>query len=237
MRILQCISPWLNRLLPIIVVLAVLIGGCDSTVTQQTNPQTSQNSESMISNLPKLDGKATVQLTVKESPIVIELNGKMAPVTAGNFLDLVQREFYNGLTFHRVVKQPQPFVVQGGDPKGDGTGGFVNPETEQRRSIPLEIVPQGGEEPIYGKTLEQAGLDKEPALKHKRGSLSMARSQMPNSASSQFFIALAELPFLDGDYAVFGKVTSGMDVVDKIQQGDRIESAKVISGLDNLQKS
>jgi peptidyl-prolyl cis-trans isomerase B (cyclophilin B) len=136
-----------------------------------------------------------------------------------------------------VVKEPQPFVVQGGDPKGNGTGGFVNPETGQRRSIPLEIVPKGEEEPIYGKTLEQAGVDKGPELMHKRSALSMARSQMPNSASSQFFIALAELPFLDGDYAVFGEVTRGMDVVDQIQQGDRIESAKVISGLDNLQKS
>jgi len=67
--------------------------------------------------------------------------------------------------------------------------------------------------------------------------LSMARSQMPNSASSQFFITLAELPFLDGDYAVFGKVESGMEVVDTIQQGDRIESAKVVSGLDNLMKN
>lgn len=240
MTIYQCVTSWLNRLLSVLVVLAVFLSSCSATSSQQTqstNPQTSQNSEMMISNLPQLNGQATVELTVKGSPIVIELNGDMAPVTAGNFLDLVQRGFYDGLTFHRVVKEPQPFVVQGGDPKGNGTGGFVNPETDQRRSIPLEIVPKGETEPIYGKTLEQAGVDKEPALNHKRGALSMARSQMPNSASSQFFIALAELPFLDGDYAVFGYVNSGMDVVDQIQPGDRIESAKVISGLDHLQKS
>lgn len=236
----QVVMPWLSRLLSAMVVLAVFLSSCSATSSQQTqsaNPQTSQNSEMMISNLPQLKGQATVELTVKGSPVVIELNGDMAPVTAGNFVDLVQRGFYNGLSFHRVVKEPQPFVVQGGDPKGNGTGGFVNPETGQRRSIPLEIVPKGEEEPIYGKTLEQAGVDKGPELMHKRSALSMARSQMPNSASSQFFIALAELPFLDGDYAVFGEVTRGMDVVDQIQQGDRIESAKVISGLDNLQKS
>jgi len=236
----QFVMPWLRRLLSTMVVLAVFLSGCDAASNQQTEstrPQTNQNSEIMIGNLPQLKGQATVELTVKGSPIAIELNGDMAPVTAGNFLDLVQRGFYDGLTFHRVVKEPQPFVVQGGDPKGNGTGGFVNPETGQRRSIPLEIVPKGEEEPIYGKTLEQAGVEKEPALNHKRGSLSMARSQMPNSASSQFFIALAELPFLDGDYAVFGEVTKGMDAVDQIQQGDRIESAKVVSGGDNLQKS
>ena len=235
----QSFLGWLNPLLSVLVIVAVFLGGCNATPTQesqQTNPQIAQNS-AMTSNLPQLNGKATVELTVKGSPIVIEVNGEMAPITAGNFVDLVQRDFYNGLTFHRVVKEPQPFVVQGGDPKGNGTGGFVNPETGQRRSIPLEIVPAGEEEPVYGKTLEQAGLEKNPALKHTKGALSMARSQMPNSASSQFFIALAELPFLDGDYAVFGYVTSSLDVVDTIQKGDRIESAKVVSGLDNLEKS
>jgi peptidyl-prolyl cis-trans isomerase B (cyclophilin B) len=235
----QSVLGWLNRLLSVLVIVAVFLGGCSATPTQesqQTNPKIAQNS-AMTSNLPQLNGKATVELTVKGSPIVIEVNGEMAPITAGNFVDLVQRDFYNGLTFHRVVKEPQPFVVQGGDPKGNGTGGFVNPETGQRRSIPLEIVPAGEEEPVYGKTLEQAGLEKNPALKHTKGALSMARSQMPNSASSQFFIALADVPFLDGDYAVFGYVTSGMDVVDTIQVGDKIESMRVVSGGDNLVKS
>lgn len=233
----QLFQLWLRRVLLVMLACTVLLTGCSvisSADRPQENPQTTQESV-MMNNLPQLNGKATVEFTVKGSPIVIELNGDLAPITAGNFVDLVQRKFYDGLTFHRVVKEPQPFVVQGGDPKGNGTGGFVNPETGQKRSIPLEIVPAGEEEPVYGKTLEQAGLQKNPALKHERGVLSMARSQMPNSASSQFFITLAKLPFLDGDYAVFGQVTSGMDVVDTIQQGDRIESATVVSGLDNLQ--
>jgi peptidyl-prolyl cis-trans isomerase B (cyclophilin B) len=230
---------WLRRILSVMVVFTVFLTGCSAVSnpdSTQNKPETSENNVTM-SNLPQLNGKATVEFTVKGSPIVMELNGDLAPITAGNFVDLVQRKFYDGLTFHRVVKEPQPFVVQGGDPKGNGTGGFVNPETGQKRSIPLEIVPAESEEPIYGKTLKQAGIEKSPALKHDRGVLSMARSQMPNSASSQFFITLAELPFLDGDYAVFGEVTSGMDVVDTIQQGDRIESAKVVSGLDNLVKN
>jgi peptidyl-prolyl cis-trans isomerase B (cyclophilin B) len=237
----QFFQLWLRRILAGMVVFTVFISGCSATSnpspdSSESNSQTTQAS-AMMSNLPQLNGTATVELTVKGSPIMLELNGEMAPVTAGNFVDLVQRKFYDGLTFHRVVKEPQPFVVQGGDPKGNGTGGFVNPETGQRRSIPLEILPEGAEEPVYGKTLKQAGFEKNPALKHERGVLSMARSQMPNSASSQFFITLAELPFLDGDYAVFGEVTSGMDVVDTIQQGDRIESARVVSGLDNLIKN
>ncbi len=237
----QSFQRWLSRVVSVMVVITVFLSGCSATSNpsqdnQQSNSQTPQESVTM-SNLPQLDGKATVELMVKGSPIMLELNGEMAPVTAGNFVDLVRRKFYDGLTFHRVVKEPQPFVVQGGDPKGNGTGGFVNPETGQRRSIPLEILPEEAEEPVYGKTLKQAGIEKNPALKHERGVLSMARSQMPNSASSQFFITLAELPFLDGDYAVFGRVTSGMDVVDTIQQGDRIESAKVVSGIDNLEKS
>lgn len=235
----QVFQLWLRRVLSVMVVFTIFLTGCgaiSSPDSTTNNPQTTQDSVTM-SNLPQLDGKATVELIVKGSPIMLELNGEQAPVTAGNFVDLVQRKFYDGLTFHRVVKEPQPFVVQGGDPKGNGTGGFVDPETGQKRSIPLEIVPAGEEEPIYGKTLKQAGIEKSPALKHERGVLSMARAQMPNSASSQFFITLAELPFLDGDYAVFGEVTSGMDVVDTIQQGDRIESAKVVSGLDNLVKN
>ncbi|PNW33902.1 UNVERIFIED_CONTAM: peptidylprolyl isomerase [Euhalothece sp. KZN 001] len=232
----QSFSRWLNPLFSVILVFAVFLSGCSPT--PESNSQNSQdNNTVMTDNLPQLNGKATIELMVKGSAIMIEVNGDLAPVTAGNFVDLVQRKFYDGLNFHRVVKEPQPFVVQGGDPKGNGTGGFVNPENGQRRSIPLEIVPAGAEEPVYGKTLEQAGLQKNPELKHDRGALSMARSQMPNSASSQFFIALADVPFLDGDYAVFGYVTSGMDVVDTIQVGDKIESVRVVSGGDNLVKS
>ncbi len=183
-----------------------------------------------IANLPRLDGKATIEMVIKGKTVQIEVDGTQAPITAGNFVDLVKRGFYDGLTFHRVVRQPTPFVVQGGDPKGDGTGGFVDPKTKRDRNIPLEILPQGATKPTYGRTLRS----KPPALKHKRGALAMARSQAPNSASSQFYFALADLAFLDGNYAVFGTVTQGMETVDGIQQGDRITSAKVTAGIENL---
>lgn len=204
----------------------------------------STNSKKMFDNLPKLEGKAKVELTVNGSPIVLEVNGDEAPVTAGNFVDLIQKGVYDGLAFHRVVKSPQPFVVQGGDPQGKdpsfpvdrlGTGGYVD-DSGRKRNIPLEIKLQGDSEPTYSKGLGQQSGVRSPnvVLNHERGALAMARSAAPDSASSQFYIALADLDFLDGDYAVFGKVLSGMDVVDNISQGDRIESAKVIEGAENL---
>lgn len=197
-----------------------------------------------FSNLPRLNGEATVEMVVKGSPIVIRIDGANAPITAGNFVDLVNRQVYDGLAFHRVVREPQPFVVQGGDPQSKdpafpvnrlGTGGFTDPATNQERQIPLEIKPDGTGQPVYSRTLETAGVTAKPVLRHTRGAVAMARSALPDSASSQFYIALDDLTFLDGSYAVFGSVTSGMEVVDQIQQGDRITSAKVTAGLENLQ--
>lgn len=201
-----------------------------------------ERSETGMQDLPRLEGKATVVMTVKGSPITIDVDGVDAPITAGNFVDLVNRGVYDGLVFHRVIRQPQPFVVQGGDPQTKdlkfsgtpGTGSFTDPKTGRTRYIPLEIKPKGSENPIYDKTFKEAGISQPPVLQHKLGAVAMARSQMPNSASSQFYFALADLGFLDGDYAVFGNVTHGMDVVNKIQQGDRIDSAKVTKGLENL---
>ncbi|BAZ15561.1 peptidyl-prolyl cis-trans isomerase cyclophilin type peptidyl-prolyl cis-trans isomerase [Calothrix sp. NIES-4071] len=218
------------------------------TTTTETATQTnsvSQNNSDIpgMNDLPRLEGKATVVMTVKGSPITIEVDGTNAPITAGNFIDLVQRGVYDGLSFHRVVRSPQPFVVQGGDPQSKdqnfpanrlGTGGFIDKTTNSERRIPLEIKTKGSDEPIYGKTLQEARVNQPPVLTHKVGAVAMARSQMPNSASSQFYFALANLEFLDGSYAVFGNVTQGMDIVDKIQQGDRIDSAKVTQGAENL---
>jgi peptidyl-prolyl cis-trans isomerase B (cyclophilin B) len=215
--------------------------------TEQINNNTPTVSSNTNMNLPKLEGKAIVVITVNGSPITIEVDGNNAPITAGNFVDLVDRGVYDGLVFHRVVKDPQPFVAQGGDPQGKnpsfpaarlGTGGFIDPQTQTQRYIPLEIRPEYDPEKvetppeiIYSETTSQP-----PQLKHSRGAIAMARSQMPDSASSQFYFALADLPFLDGNYAVFGYVTEGMDVVDQIKQGDRITSAKVVSGIENLKK-
>jgi peptidyl-prolyl cis-trans isomerase B (cyclophilin B) len=184
-----------------------------------------------------LEGKATVVMTVKGAPITIELDGTNAPITAGNFVDLVQKGVYDGLVFHRVLRKPLPFVVQGGDPQGKdpkfptaqlGTGGFIDPKTSRERRIPLEIKVKGAPNPTYSKTLEK------PVLLHSRGAVAMARAEDPNSASSQFYITLSDASHLDGSYAVFGYVKQGMDVVDKIEAGDRIDSATVTQGLENF---
>jgi peptidyl-prolyl cis-trans isomerase B (cyclophilin B) len=208
-------------------------GSGQSTTEATTLSLTSNEKIPGIKDLPRLEGKATVVMTVKGSPITIEVDGTNAPITAGNFVDLVQKGVYNGLVFHRVERgteeKPQPFVVQGGDPKGNGTGGYIDPKIGTERRIPLEIKPKGAKEPIYGKTITE-----QPELQHKQGAVAMARSQMPDSASSQFYFALADLGFLDGSYAVFGHVTEGFDVVNKIEQGDTIDSAKVTKGAENL---
>jgi peptidyl-prolyl cis-trans isomerase B (cyclophilin B) len=128
--------------------------------------------------------------------IRIEFFPQDAPKTVENFVTLARKGFYDGLTFHRVVPG---FVVQGGDPKGDGTGG-------PGHTIKAEFNPR----------------------KHVRGSLAMARSQHPDSAGSQFYITLAPAHFLDGQYTVFGKVTSGMEIVDKIRVGDKMKTVKIV---------
>ena len=217
----------------------------DSAAVPQEVQENALAQESVAAeiNLPVLEGTATVELIVNGSPIVVEVDGNNAPITAGNFVDLVNRGVYDGVSFHRVVKEPQPFVVQGGDPQSTdpsvpaqqlGTGSFIDPDTSAPRYIPLEIKPEGAEAPIYGETFEMAQTSEAPELQHIRGAVAMARSQAVDSASAQFYFTLADLPFLDGSYAVFGYVTEGMDVVDSIQQGDRIESARVVAGLDNL---
>lgn len=188
----------------------------------------------MSAALP-LPGKATVIQVINGQPVVIEVDGTNAPITAGNFVDLVERGVYDGVMFHRVVRQPDPFVVQGGDPRSRdtsipasalGTGNFIDPDTNQGRFIPLEIKPQGAAQPVYNQVVTQT-----PQLRHTRGAVAMARSNALNSASSQFYFALDALPFLDGNYAVFGNVTQGFETVNAVQQGDRISSAKVIQGI------
>ena len=140
----------------------------------------------------------TVTLETEKGTIRFSLHEDKAPVTTANFVGLVEDGFYDGLTFHRV--EPG-FVIQGGDPKGDGTG------NSGKGTIRLEIHPD---------------------LKHDRaGSVAMARSQDPNSASCQFYITLAPTPFLDQNYAVFGHVTEGQDVVASIRRGDKITKATV----------
>lgn len=146
----------------------------------------------------------TATFETNKGTITMELFLDEAPTTAGNFVDLIKRKFYDGLTFHRY--EPG-FVIQGGCPQGTGMGGFVDPATGRERRIPLEV---------------------KPALKHdSAGVVAMARSQNPNSASSQFYITLGPANFLDMNYAVFGRVTGGLDVVQQLRAGDKIASAVV----------
>jgi peptidyl-prolyl cis-trans isomerase B (cyclophilin B) len=234
--------------LALVAMLTLWLGACVASPTAETAGEAPaapavEELAAAPSGLPVLEGKATVEMVVNGSIIVMELDGDNAPITAGNFVDLVNRGVYDGLVFHRVVKEPEPFVAQGGDPQSKdpsvpaqqlGTGSFVDPDTQAPRYIPLEIKPAGAAEPVYSQTFEEARIGAAPELPHTRGAVAMARSQATDSASAQFYITLAELPFLDGSYAVFGYVTSGMEAVDAIQQGDRIESARVVAGLENL---
>jgi len=188
----------------------------------------------MSAALP-LPGKAIVVQVINGQPVTIEVDGTNAPITAGNFVDLVERGVYDGVMFHRVVRDPNPFVVQGGDPRSRdttipasqlGTGSFIDPDTNQARFIPLEIKPQGAAEPVYNQVVTQT-----PQLQHTRGAVAMARSNNLNSASSQFYFALDDLPALNGNYAVFGNVIQGFETVNAVQVGDRISTAKVVAGI------
>ena len=132
-----------------------------------------------------------IEISVKDyGKIQLELDPSQAPLTVENFLKLVKEGFYNGLTFHRIIKG---FMIQGGDPLGTGYG--------------------GSDETIKG---EFASNGVENNIKHERGVISMARSMNPDSASSQFFIMHQDSEHLDGEYAAFGHVTSGIEIVDKI---------------------
>ncbi len=138
-----------------------------------------------------LTGKHYVKMKVKDyGTIELELDSDVAPITVTNFINLVNSKFYDGLTFHRII---DGFMIQGGDPLGNGTGG-------SSKTIKGEFSKNGVKN----------------SISHVRGVISMARSSDYNSASSQFFIVQKDTTSLDGQYAAFGKVISGMDVVDKI---------------------
>lgn len=172
------------------------VTGCGTktpNTSKATNPPTNSNiPESTNGGGTQSDSKnpiVTITMASGEE-IKVELYPKVAPNTVKNFISLVQKGFYNGTMFHRVIPQ---FMIQGGDPQGNGSGG-------PGYSIKGEFTQNG-----FNNT-----------LKHERGVISMARTNDPNSAGSQFFIMVAAAPSLDNQYAAFGKVLSGMETVDKI---------------------
>lgn len=142
------------------------------------------------------DKETKVSIQTEKGEIIVALRPDLMPVTVENFVGLVNKGFYNGLKFHRV----EDWVIQGGDPKGNGTGG-------SDKKIKLETNPN---------------------LKNVKYAIAMARSQDPNSASSQFYILKKDASWLDGQYAVFGNVIKGQDVVDKITIGTKMTEVKVI---------
>lgn len=145
-----------------------------------------------------LSGMHHVEIVVKDyGTIALELDADQAPISVTNFVDLAKSGFYDGLTFHRIISG---FMIQGGDPLGNGTGGS---DKEIKGEFAANGVPN--------------------AISHKRGVISMARSQMNDSASSQFFIVHQDSEFLDGQYAAFGEVTSGIEIVDAICEATQVE--------------
>jgi len=170
-------------------ILLVLSAGCAKSngSAQQSNESAQQSEEAATETY----GTVHVAIEVKDyGTITVELDGASAPITVSNFITLVKDGFYDGLTFHRIISG---FMIQGGDPKGTGTGG-------SDKTIKGEFSLNGVENP----------------LSHTRGAISMARSKSYNSASSQFFIVQEDCTELDGQYAAFGYVTDGMDIVDRI---------------------
>lgn len=145
-----------------------------------------------------LSGTHHVEIQVRDyGTIAVELDADTAPITVTNFVNLAKDGFYDGLTFHRIM---DGFMIQGGDPKGNGTG--------------------GADQTIKG---EFSSNGVENGISHIRGTISMARAQDPDSASSQFFIVQADSNYLDGDYAAFGHVTDGMEIVDQICKDAPVE--------------
>lgn len=176
---------WMKVFFVLLIVVSLV--GCSSNKTTEKTKKTKT-----------LKGNYQVEIKIKDyGTIYAEIDADTAPITVTNFVNLCKNHFYDGLTFHRIIKD---FMIQGGDPNGDGTGG-------SDETIKGEFTDNGVENP----------------LKHTRGALSMARSQDNDSASSQFFIVQKTASHLDDQYAVFGYVYEGMDIVDKICDDVQVE--------------
>lgn len=188
-----------------VVMCGTLLAGCGSSKSDEaqasdtnetTTEETTDASEEEDTEL--LTGLHHVTIDVKDYGIIsLELDADTAPISVTNFINLAKDGFYDGLTFHRIISG---FMIQGGDPKGNGTG--------------------GSDQTIKGEFSEN-GVEND--ISHVRGTISMARANDPDSASSQFFIVHEDSTFLDGQYAAFGHVTDGMDVVDAICENTPVQ--------------
>lgn len=192
------------------MIMSIFLTGCSSSSSSSSSEESTEQEQSSDSNTASsetsssdsseempgsVEGGQKYQAVIDiegYGPVTLILDEGIAPETVKNFVNLAQSGFYDGLTFHRII---DGFMIQGGDPEGNGTGGSEN-------TIPGEFLSNG-----FNNTLS-----------HKKGVISMARSQLPNSASSQFFIVEEDSTFLDEQYAAFGYVTDGMDIVEKIAE-------------------
>ena len=178
----QMLHRSIRMLVPVMVLLVFLFSACGKETADTSSSQTAADTFRKIRH---------AEITVKDyGTIKLELDEGTAPVTVANFIKLAQEGFYDGLTFHRIM---DGFMIQGGDPRGNGTGGSGT-------SIKGEFSNNGVNNPIS----------------HTKGIISMARSNAPDSASSQFFITVADATFLDGNYAAFGRVSEGMEIAEQI---------------------
>ena len=168
------------------------------TATTEDGEEGTEDVSVDVDEAGNITGKVNVQIDIQDyGTIKVELDADVAPITVNNFVKLVKEGFYDGLTFHRIISG---FMIQGGDPLGNGTG--------------------GSDETIKG---EFSSNGVENSISHVRGAISMARSMEMDSASSQFFIVHEDSTFLDGEYATFGMVIEGMEVVDAICAAVQVE--------------
>ncbi|MEY8749468.1 peptidylprolyl isomerase [Alkalicoccobacillus gibsonii] len=195
---------WTKSITAAIMTSLFIISGCGTSGPDENEDASTANEVDI-----DLENPTIVTMTMENGgEVVMELYPDVAPKTVENFVKLASDGFYNGLTFHRVIPG---FMIQGGDPDGNGTGG-----------------------PDHSVEGEFSNNGFENDLSHERGVVSMARSQDPDSAGSQFFIVVEDSTFLDGDYAAFGKVTEGMDVVDEIVSVETGSNDKPVEGQEQV---
>lgn len=195
-------------LISAIMLAAFSLAGCQSKKEEQAVEKQEEQSQEEQSQEDLLSGIHHAEITVKDyGTIKMELDADTAPITVTNFVDLANEGFYDGLTFHRIISG---FMIQGGDPQGNGTGGAG-------KTIKGEFSANGVDNPIS----------------HERGVISMARSREYDSASSQFFIMHEDTDSLDGEYAAFGHVTEGMEIVDKICEDTEVEDGNGTVAAEN----
>lgn len=195
-------------LISAIMLAAFSLAGCQSKKEEQAVQKQEEQSQEEQSQEDLLSGNYHAEITVKDyGTIKVELDADTAPITVTNFVDLANEGSYDGLTFHRIISD---FMIQGGDPQGNGTGGAG-------KTIKGEFSANGVDNPIS----------------HERGVISMARSREYDSASSQFFIMHEDTDSLDGEYAAFGHVTEGMEIVDKICEDTEVEDGNGTVAAEN----